>query len=98
MVDLAADLTDFAEAAAALAALDLLITADAPIAHLAGAMGRLAWLLLPHVPDWRWMLEREDSPWYPSLRLFRQPGPGAWDAVIARVRDALAARASGGPA
>ena len=98
MVDLAADLTDFAEAAAALAALDLLITADAPIAHLAGAMGRPAWLLLPHVPDWRWMLEREDSPWYPSLRLFRQPEPGAWDAVIAGVRDALAARAGGGRA
>ena len=84
-------LGDFADTAAALAPLDLVITVDTAVAHLAGAMGKSLWLLLPHVPDWRWLLEREDSPWYPTLRVFRQPAPGDWDSVIARVADALAA-------
>jgi hypothetical protein len=61
-------------------------------------MNRPAWVMLPFSPDWRWLLEREDTPWYPSLRLFRQPRPGDWDAVFARLTDQLAARAvvSGG--
>lgn len=89
VVDLAPHLADFADTAAALAALDLVITVDTAAAHLAGALGRPAWLLLPFVPEWRWLLDREDSPWYPSLRLFRQRYPGDWDEVIERVAVAL---------
>lgn len=69
--------------------LDLLITVDTMIAHLAGALGRPVWTLLPFQCDWRWMLAREDSPWYPTMRLFRQPSPGDWDRVIAHVIEAL---------
>jgi ADP-heptose:LPS heptosyltransferase len=58
--------------------LDLVITCDTSIAHLAGGLGVPGWVALPHVPDWRWMLERPDSPWYPSLRLYRQAVPGDW--------------------
>lgn len=89
VTDLAGALTDLAETAAALAVLDLLIAVDTAPVHLAGALGRPAWLLLPAVPDWRWLLGRRDSPWYPSLRLFRQPRPGDWDAVAAEVAVAL---------
>jgi hypothetical protein len=64
--------------------LDLLITVDTVFAHLGGALGRPTWLLLHHEPDWRWMLDRDDSPWYPSMRLFRQPTPGSWDQVASR--------------
>jgi len=88
--NLAAALTDFAETAALIANLDLVISVDTAVAHLAGALGAPVWLLLPEVPDWRWMLERADSPWYPSMMLFRQPSRGDWPAVIARVRDELA--------
>ncbi|MFZ1548599.1 MAG: hypothetical protein WAT12_16140, partial [Candidatus Nitrotoga sp.] len=62
---------------------------DTSVAHLAGAIGQPAWVLLPFAADWRWLLEREDSPWYPSLRLFRQRKIGNWEDVVARVRDAL---------
>jgi len=86
---------DFAEAATVLTQLDLLITIDAPIAHLAGAMGLPAWVLLPHTADWRWMVNRADSPWYPSLRLFRQPTPGDWRSVMTQVRTSLGALLSG---
>jgi tetratricopeptide (TPR) repeat protein len=89
VVDLAPQLSDFAETAAAIANLDLVITVDTAVAHLAGALGRPAWVLLPHISDWRWLLERADSPWYPTLRLFRQPSPGDWDSVIVRAADAL---------
>ena len=81
--------TDLADAAAMIAMLDLVITIDTSIAHLAGAMGKPTWVMLPFSTDWRWLRDRDDSPWYPSLRLFRQPGPGAWDDVIARIGAAL---------
>ncbi len=81
---------DFADAAAVIAELDLVISVDTAIAHLAGAMGKPVWVLLPHYPDFRWLLEREDSPWYPTARLFRQPRRGDWDSVVARACDALA--------
>ncbi|SDG17013.1 MULTISPECIES: tetratricopeptide repeat protein [unclassified Duganella] len=86
----AAAQTDFAETAALLAQLDLVICVDTSVAHLAGAMGKQVWLLLPYAPDWRWMLECQDSPWYPTMRLFRQQRPGDWDEVLQRVQAALA--------
>jgi len=82
-------LGDFADTAAMLAQLDLVITVDTSIAHLAGALGRPVWLLLPRIPDWRWLLNRDDSPWYPTARLFRQEDGAGWAPVIARVRAAL---------
>jgi ADP-heptose:LPS heptosyltransferase len=85
-------LTDFAETAALVDALDLVIAVDTSVVHLAGALGRPVWVLLPRVPDWRWLLERDDSPWYPHATLFRQRLPGDWPAVVERVADALAAR------
>jgi hypothetical protein len=85
VIDLSAYLTDFAETAAALERLDLLVTVDTSVAHLAGALGVPAWVMLPFVPDWRWLLNREDSPWYPSMRLFRQSRPGDWCGVLRRV-------------
>ncbi len=85
-------LRDFADTAAVIARLDLVVTADTAVAHLAGALGRPVWTLLPRSPDWRWQLDREDSPWYPTMRLFRQERPGDWPEVVTRVRAALAAR------
>ena len=82
-------LRDFSDTASVVEQLDLVISADTSVAHLAGALGRNTWLLLPFAPDWRWMLAREDTPWYPGHRLFRQPAPGNWTAVVQRVRDAL---------
>ncbi len=76
-------------------ALDRVVTVDTLVAHLAGALGRPVWMLVPFVPDWRWLLGRDDSPWYPTMRLFRQDARGDWDNVIERVvhalRDAVAA-------
>jgi len=82
-------LKDFSETAALISNLDLVISVDTSIAHLAGALAKPIWVLLPHVPDWRWLLDRDDSPWYPTARLFRQDDARAWDGVIARVRVAL---------
>ena len=80
----------FMDTAAVLKNLDLLITTDTAVAHLAGALGIPVWVLLPHVPDWRWLLDREDSPWYPTMRLFRQAKPGEWHEVFASVAENLA--------
>jgi cytochrome c-type biogenesis protein CcmH/NrfG len=85
-------LTDYAETAALISALDLIVTVDTSVAHVAGALGRPAWVLLPYAPDWRWLLERNDTPWYNSLRLFRQPSPGDWASVVQSVIAALQAR------
>jgi hypothetical protein len=77
------------DSAAVMMSLDLVITVDSMPAHLAGALGRPVWVLLAHVPDWRWMLGRDDTPWYPTMRLFRQTSPGDWSGVIQRVVAAL---------
>jgi tetratricopeptide (TPR) repeat protein len=97
VIDLAPALGDFTDTAAAIAALDLVISVDTSVAHLAGAMGRPVWMLLPYALDWRWLRDREDSPWYPSLRLFRQQQPQAWDGVLTRVAAELARTASAVP-
>jgi hypothetical protein len=97
MIDRASDLHDFADTAAAIAILDLVISVDTSVAHLAGAMGKPVWTLLPHRPEWRWMLDREDSPWYPTMRLFRQSRAGDWAGVIARVCDTLRQVPAQGP-
>jgi hypothetical protein len=90
MADLSAELTDFGETAAVIANLDLVVTVDTAVGHLAGAMAKPVWIMLPKPSDWRWLLRRDDSPWYPTARLFRQAAPGAWDPVIASVAQALA--------
>jgi ADP-heptose:LPS heptosyltransferase len=72
--------------------MDLVIAVDTSVAHLAGALGLPLWVLLPHMPDWRWLLDRSDSPWYPSARLYRQERAGDWNAPLAKVRADLLAR------
>ncbi len=87
--NLAPELTDYAETAAAISHLDLVITADTSVAHLAGSLVTPVWMLIPFAPDWRWQLDRDDSPWYPSLRIFRQPAAGDWESVMQTVAAAL---------
>ena len=82
-------LGDFSDTAALISQLDLVISVDTSVAHLAGALGKPVWILLTHAPDWRWLLDRDDSPWYPSARLFRQGETRDWNSVIARLHDAL---------
>jgi hypothetical protein len=89
LIDYTEEINDFSDTAAFIQNLDLVISVDTSVAHLAGALGKPVWTLLPFVPDWRWMLNREDSPWYPTMRLFRQPAPGDWGSVIERLKDAL---------
>lgn len=91
------ELRDFADTAALVECMDLVICVDTAAAHIAGALGKPAWLLLPRKPDWRWLLDRDTSPWYPSLRLFRQARHGDWDQVIARVRTELVQWTPGQP-
>jgi len=90
IVDLGREFRTYADTAAAIAALDLVVTVDTSIAHLAGALARPAWVMIPHAPDWRWLRDRGDSPWYPSIRLFRQARAGDWPGVVAAMRSALA--------
>ena len=89
VIDISGELIDFAETAGVIANLDLVITVDSAVAHLAGALGQKTWLLLPFNPDWRWQLDREDSPWYPTLYLFRQREMDSWPEVLARVKKTL---------
>jgi hypothetical protein len=89
LLDVTDELDDFADTASLVAALDLVITVDTAVAHLAGALGRPVWILNRFDACWRWLPGREDSPWYPTARLFRQPTPGDWDGVIANVCSAL---------
>jgi tetratricopeptide (TPR) repeat protein len=89
IMDVSAELGDFADTAALITSLDLVISVDTSVAHLAGALGKPTWVMLPFAPDFRWLLDREDSPWYPKMRLFRQSRAGDWDGVVARIGDAL---------
>jgi len=82
-------MSDFSDTASLILQLDLVITVDTSVAHLAGALGRPVWVLLPYLPDWRWLLDRDSSPWYPTARLFRQDETRAWGTVIPSVRQAL---------
>ena len=95
IVDLTEHLTDFAETAALICQLDLVITVDTSVAHLAGALGRPTWILLPYTPDWRWLLDRDDSPWYPTVRLFRQDETRDYKRVADRARSELDAMIAG---
>ena len=83
------ELKDFSDTAALISNLDLVISVDTSIVHLAGALAKPVWVLLPLTPDWRWLLNRDDSPWYPTVRLFRQDKAHVWDNVIARFHAAL---------
>ena len=92
LTDIAPELIDFRDTAAVISCLDVVLCVDTAVAHLAGALGRPVWLMLPTPADWRWLEHREDSPWYPTMRLFRQSQRGQWDHVVERVRTALQAQ------
>ena len=96
VTDLSPHLEDFRDTAAAITKLDVVLTVDTSVAHLAAALGRETWIMITHVPDFRWMLGRSDSPWYPTARLFRQPAPCDWTSVITDVRAAMIERVSAG--
>ena len=89
LLDFGDELKTFADTAALMSNLDLIISVDTSTVHLAGALAKPVWVLLPFLPDWRWLLDREDSPWYPTARLFRQDDTREWDNVIKRVHAAL---------
>jgi hypothetical protein len=91
VIDFSGVIQDFADTAALIANLDLVITVDTSVAHLAGAMGKPVWILLPFNAEFRWLIDRSDSPWYPSARLFRQSSAGDWDGVISKVAERMAA-------
>lgn len=91
ITDWSADLSDFADTAALIANLDVVISVDTAVAHLAGAIGKPVWIMLPYILDWRWLLNRPDSPWYPTMRLFRQPSRGDWAGVVQTISAELRA-------
>ena len=93
-IDLGVEILDYADTAAIIENLDLVVSVDTSVAHLAGALGKEVWTLLPYSPDWRWMLNRNDSPWYPSMRLFRPPSVCDWKSVLQEVRKALVQRSA----
>jgi hypothetical protein len=95
VADWTAELEDFADTTALIAALDLVISVDTSVAHAAGALGRPVWVLNRFDRCWRWLADRTDSPWYPTMRLFTQATPGVWDDVVAAVAAALGQAASG---
>jgi hypothetical protein len=89
MIQFGEELGDFSDTAALISQLDLVISVDTSVAHLAGALGKPVWILLTHAPDWRWLLDRDDSPWYPTARLFRQSESREWASVVTCLREAL---------
>jgi tetratricopeptide (TPR) repeat protein len=89
LIDYTDEFHDFSDTGALIENLDLIVSVDTAVVHLAGSLGKPVWVLLPYVPDWRWMLNRDDSPWYPTMRLFRQPSPGDWKSVIATLSEEL---------
>ena len=89
LVHLGDDIRDFADTAAIIALLDVVVTVDTAVAHLAGALGKPVVILLPFAADFRWMRDRDDTPWYPTAKLLRQPAFGDWDSVIVRLREEL---------
>jgi hypothetical protein len=95
VVDLTQHLTDFIETAALISCLDIVISVDTSVAHLSGALGRPTWILLPYTPDYRWLLDRDESPWYPTVRLFRQSKTRDYGEVLDRVRSELKTLISG---
>jgi ADP-heptose:LPS heptosyltransferase len=90
--DVSALQEDFTDAAALIESMDLVVTVDTSVAHLSGALGKETWVVLPFTADWRWMADRDDCPWYPSVRLFRQSSPGDWTPVLQRVKEELKKR------
>ncbi len=91
-LDLGPELMDMADTAAVMRNLDLVVAIDTSLAHLAGALAVPVWVPLPSAPDWRWLVDREDSPWYPTMRLFRQTVGGSWESVFERIRENLQRR------
>jgi ADP-heptose:LPS heptosyltransferase len=89
LTNISKEFGDFTDTAAAIENLDIVISVDTSVLHLAGAMGKPVWALLPFAPEWRWMLNREDSPWYPTMRLFRQKSWSQWDPVFQQVAEEL---------
>ena len=89
ILHLGEELGDFSDTAALVSLMDLVVSVDASLAHLAGALGKAVWIILPFSPDWRWMLRRNGSPWYPSARLFRQSRIEDWEVVVRRLTDKL---------
>jgi hypothetical protein len=92
ILNFAGYLNDFLDTATLIDNLDLVISVDTSVAHLSAALGKDTWVILPHVPDWRWLLDREDSPWYPSMKLYRQTSIGNWNSVLDRVRFDLSSK------
>ena len=83
------DLDDFSDTAALIDSMDMVVSTCTSVPHLSGALGKPTWILLSYASDWRWLLDRDDSPWYPNMKLFRQPAVGDWDSVFASVKSAL---------